>query len=388
MKLGKKVGEAATGLAVEDVPLERMHEAPWNPRTISEFQLRALKESLQTYGAVEPVVLNADGMILGGHQRFAAAADLGWSSLPAVRVDLDERQAKVLNLALNRISGDWDETGLARVLSEVTEPGSEILVAGFDEDDVKEILARLDGPVATVAGGDDLPAEVEPRTNKGDLWLLGEHRLLCGDATNAEDVVNYDPEWRNVEAEKGNLAYAARRVGKVTNDDRSDWSAAWALTPSDVLYSWHPAGAPSLVHAKALQDSGFEIRMQIIWAKSNFPIGRGDYHVRHEPCWYAVRKGKASKRTKDRTQTTLWEVDLDANVAGGMSTQKPLECMARPIRNHELSEVYDPFCGSGTTLIAAETLERTCYAMEIDPHYCDVIVQRWTEFTDEEARRG
>jgi DNA modification methylase len=197
--------------------------------------------------------------------------------------------------------------------------------------------------------------------------------------------VNYDPQWRSDAAAKGLLAYAASRVGQVANDDRADWRETWALTPSDVVYSWHPAGATSLVHAKALQDSGFTLRMQIIWAKSNFPIGRGDYHVRHEPCWYAVREGKTAKRTDDRTQTTLWEINLDKNVEGGHSTQKPVECMARPIRNHEPCDVYDPFLGSGTTLIACEQLGRRCMAIEIEPKYVQVAIDRWEQFTGKTA---
>jgi len=154
-----------------------------------------------------------------------------------------------------------------------------------------------------------------------------------------------------------------------------------------VIYSWHPAGATSLVHATALQESGFTLRMQIIWAKSNFPIGRGDYHVRHEPCWYAVRTGKPSHRTDDRTQTTLWEINLDKNVEGGHSTQKPVECMARAIRNHECESVYDPFLGSGTTMIAAEQLSRRCLALEIEPQYCQVIIDRWENFTGQKAMK-
>jgi DNA modification methylase len=265
-----------------------------------------------------------------------------------------------------------------------------------------EQAAALPRPeTAGLTDPDDVP-EVpdEPVSRHGDVWLLGEHRVMCGDATSADDVgalldgavpflcvtdppygVDYDPAWRNRAAAEGKLAYAARRIGPVSNDNRSDWSEAWALFPGDVIYSWHPPGATSLVHAAAIQDSGFSLRMQIIWAKSNFPIGRGDYHVRHEPCWYAVRDGKAAHRTSDRTQTTLWEINLDKNVEGGHSTQKPLECMARPMRNHECREVYDPFCGSGTSVIAAERERRKCYALELEPTYTDVICRRYQEYT-------
>jgi DNA modification methylase len=270
------------------------------------------------------------------------------------------------------------------------------------------LLRELAPPVPKQLNPDDadLTPPEDPVTQSGDLWLLGDHRLLCGDATNADDVallldsetpnlmvtdppygVNYDPAWRNKAAAEGLLAYAARRIGPVPNDERSDWREAWALFPGDIVYSWHPPGATSLVHAAALQDSGFTLRMQIIWAKSNFPIGRGDYHVRHEPCWYAIRTGKPARRTDDRTQTTLWEINLDRNVEGGHSTQKPVECMARPMRNHEPCDVYDPFCGSGTTVIAAEQLGRRCFALEINPAYCDVIVRRWEHVTGRKADR-
>ena len=389
----------------ELLPVSRLvgMAAPYNPRRIEPDQLAALRSSLRTFGAVEPVVVNRrSGRIVGGHQRVKAAEAEGIAALPVVWVDLDDVGEKQLNLALNRISGEWDEPALAALLEEL---GSAALnLTGFDGSEIEELIARMRREALGV-DPDDVPEPPKVAVTKpGDLYVLGKHRLLCGDATNAGDVtrllggvtpglmvtdppygVNYDPSWRNEEARKGNLGYYARRVGKVANDDRADWREAWALFPGDVVYSWHPAGATSLVHAAALQDSGFPIRMQIIWAKSNFQIGRGDYHVRHEPCWYAVRKGKAARRTDDRTQSTLWEINLDKNVEGGHSTQKPCECMERPIRNHEFSDVYDPFCGSGTTLIAAERENRRCYALEIDPIYCDVIVARWESFTGEKA---
>jgi len=145
------------------------------------------------------------------------------------------------------------------------------------------------------------------------------------------------------------------------------------------VYCWHADRHASEVQ-RSLELCEFEVRCQIIWSKSNFPISRGHYHWRHEPCWYAVRKGKQAHWIGDRTQTTVWEINLDKNVEGGHSTQKPVECMARPMRNHD-GDVYDPFLGSGTTLIAAEQLNRTCYGLEIDPHYCSVILQRWANFT-------
>jgi DNA modification methylase len=178
----------------------------------------------------------------------------------------------------------------------------------------------------------------------------------------------------------------ARRVGPVPNDDQADWRDAWALCPSDIVYCWH-AGLQSAVTQEALKAAGFEIRAQIIWSKPHFPISQGHYHWRHEPCWYAVRKGGSAHWRGDRKQTTVWEMTLDPNVRGGHSTQKPVEAMERPIRNHQVESVFDPFLGSGTTLIAAERTDTTLFAMEIDPRYVDAAIVRWEHYTGQSAHR-
>lgn len=235
----------------------------------------------------------------------------------------------------------------------------------------------------------------------GDVWECGSkrHRLMCGDSTSAEDVetllgmecpilmvtdppygVEYDPNWRNEAAEAGWLAYAPRRVGEVVNDDRVDWSAAYKLFPGDVAYTWSPGGDLLIATGAALQDANFQIRNQIIWKKPHFPIGRGHYTYQHEPCWYAVKKGAKAHWIGDARASTVWEVALDKNVEGGHSTQKPLECMSRPMRNHE-GDVYDPFMGSGTSLIAAEGVGRRCYGMEINPGYVGVALERFRNAT-------
>ncbi|MEX0789893.1 MAG: DNA methyltransferase, partial [Actinomycetota bacterium] len=250
------------------------------------------------------------------------------------------------------------------------------------------------------------PLPAVAKTRLGDLWILGSHRLLCGDATNRADVerllagarplltvtdppygVGYDPAWRERAANEGRLAYTARRTGQVPNDDRADWRAAWDLCPSDVLYCWH-AGLHSAAAQEGLEAAGFRTRAQIIWTKPHFPISRGHYHWRHEPCWYAVRKGASTHWCGDRKQTTVWEMALDPNVSGGHSTQKPVQAMERPIRNHDAPSVYDPFLGSGTTLVACERAGRQFFGMEIDPRYLDVSVARWERFTGETARRA
>lgn len=396
-------------MKIETVTIDRLKPAAYNPRKDlkpGDPEYESLKKSIETFDAVEPIVWNQHtGNVIGGHQRLKILRARGDKEIMVSVVDLDVAKEKALNIALNKITGEWNLPLLKDLLIELDTGAFDLTLTGFDEAELKNLI-DWDGHQG-FSPEDEIPEPPKVAITKpGDLWVLGDHRLICGDATNKKDVercldgskpflcvtdppygVNYDPSWRNVEAAKGNLAYAAVRVGPVTNDDRADWSEAWVLFPGDVIYSWHPPGATSLVHAAALQDSGFMIRMQIIWAKSNFPISRGDYHIRHEPCWYAVRKGKAAHRTDDRTQTTLWEINLDRNVEGGHSTQKPFECMARPIRNHDAPEVYDPFLGSGTTIIASEKLNRRCFGLEIEPKYCDVIVERWENFTGKKAVR-
>lgn len=177
------------------------------------------------------------------------------------------------------------------------------------------------------------------------------------------------------------------------NDDRADWREAWALSPSDVAYVWH-GGLHAAVVEASLEAASFELRAQIVWVKQALVLSRGDYHWQHEPCWYGVRRGATAQRVGDRKQTTVWEIP-NANLHSGgtkddadtdHSTQKPVECMERPIRNHA-GDVYDPFVGSGTTLIAAERQGRRCFAMEIEPRYAQVAIERWEAFTGRKAER-
>jgi DNA modification methylase len=235
------------------------------------------------------------------------------------------------------------------------------------------------------------------RVKSGDLWQIGDHVLLCGDSTKAEDVarvmgndkpllmvtdppygVEYDADWRNEAKRPNGKPYGASAIGKVKNDDSADWTEAWKLFTGDVVYVFH-AGVKSHEVADSLVSCGFEMRALICWAKDTFAISRGHYHHQHEPCWYAIRKGGTGHWVGDRSQTTLWEIDKPVKSETGHSTQKPLECMARPIRNHESEFVYDPFLGSGTTLIACENLKRRCFGIEISPDYVAVCLQRFED---------
>jgi len=205
---------------------------------------------------------------------------------------------------------------------------------------------------------------------------------LCGIGFDPPYGVEYDPAWRNQTG-----AAKTKRTGKVLNDDRADWREAWSLFPGDVAYVWHGALHAATV-AESLEAAGFNVRSQIIWAKDRLVLSRGDYHWQHEPCWYAVKKTGKGHWAGDRKQTTLWQIankDQDADTVHG--TQKPVECMRRPILNNSSQgqAVYEPFMGSGTTLIAAETTGRVCHGIELNPAYVDVAVERWQQFTGQAA---
>lgn len=233
----------------------------------------------------------------------------------------------------------------------------------------------------------------------------GGHRLACGDSTDAKTVaaalggarphlmvtdppygVNYDADWRNHALRSNGKPIGGRAIGKVENDDRSDWRDAWNLFSGDVAYIWHGSLQTSGV-LDSLLAVGLVARSLIIWGKSHFAISRGDYHPQHEPCWYAVRKGKTGHWASDRKQTTLWLIDKPSKSETGHSTQKPVECMLRPIVNNSLAAeaVYEPFSGSGTTIIAGEMSGRRVLAIELSPAYVDVGVIRWQNFTGKSA---
>lgn len=382
---------------VQTVPISTLSLDPANVRRHPERNMDAIMGSLKRFGQQKPIVVDAKGVVIAGNGTLAAAKQLGWKEIAVVRSDLIGSDATAFAIADNRAAelAEWDDDALAKTLAALQIEDEELAKAtGFDDADIDAMLAPAE------VTEDAVPEPpVDPITKPGDLWLLGEHRLLCGDSTNSSDVkllldgkiptimvtdppygVEYDPEWRAEAGINRNL----RKMGEVANDDRADWTDAWKLFPGDVAYVYH-AGIFSATVQHSLEQTGFLIRAQIIWAKDRMALSRGDYHWQHEPCWYAVRKGRNGHRTEDRTQTTLWTIQARDDAGHGHGTQKPVECMGRPIQNHKAELVYDPFLGSGTTLIAAEQLGRKCYGMEISPAYCDVIVKRWETLTGKKA---
>ena len=383
------------------VPASELRANPKNWRRHPPSQEAALRGVLEDIGFADAVIAREtdDGLeLIDGHLRQEVMGD---QVVPVLIVDVTEEEADKMLLTYDPLAmmAHADQDQLLHLLRDTQFESKAVndmleAVANGERLPMPDLTEPVDDPGPQIDRADELREKWQ--TERGQVWEVGRHRLMCGDCTSPEDVggvllagekpglmvtdppygIDYDPAWRVKAAQEGHLAYEATRIGEVRNDDRADWKQAWDCFPGDVLYAWHPPGATSLVHARAIQDSGFMLRAQIIWAKSHFPIGRGDYHLRHEPCWYAVRQGQAAHRTKDRTQTTLWQINLDKNVEGGHSTQKPVECMARAIRNHTFPDVYDPFLGSGTTMVAAEQLGRICYGMEIEPKYVAVTLER------------
>jgi DNA modification methylase len=378
-----------------------------NARTHSEAQVAQIAGSIREFGFRNPVLIDGENGIIAGHGRVLAALKLGLTTLPCIDCsDLSETQKRAFILADNRIAmnAGWDEEMLALELADLSELEVDLEALGFSEKEMNALLTDTEGQ----EGEDETPELDEENvvSKPGDVWILGKHRIMCGDSTSVDDVtkllagvepdlmvtdppygVAYDASWR----EGADLGVGKRSKGKVLNDDRADWREAWALFPGNIAYVWH-GGLHSHTVAESLTAAGFSLRAQIIWKKHHFVMSRGDYHWQHEPCWYAVRK--AGHWNGDRKQTTIWEIannnsfgNADAEKTWGHSTQKPVECMRRPIVNNSSpgQAVYEPFSGSGTTIIAAETTGRCCYAMELHPPYVDMAVRRWQELTGETA---
>jgi len=393
---------------VERRPIDSLVPHVNNARTHSDQQIDQLAASMREWGWTSPVLVDEDGTIIAGHGRVLAARRLGFTEVPvmvAVGWSAEQKRAYVLadnQLALN---AGWNDELLQIELKGLEALNFDLGLLGFA--DLPALLAKGAGKTDP----DETPEPpAEPVTFLDDVWILGDHRLICGDCTVGDVVANlldgaaphlmvtdppygveYDARWR---LEAGvNKAHQKRAEGKVLNDDRSDWREAWELFPGDIAYVWH-GGLHAAKVSESLAHCDFIIRSQIIWRKTSLVMGRGHYHWQHEPCWYAVRKGAAGSWAGDRKQSTVWDIAnmhrTQGNVDDGKtnhSTQKPVECMRRPIENNSKpgDAVYEPFSGSGTTIIAAEMTGRRCYAVELNPAYVDVAVQRWQLFTGKEA---
>jgi len=371
-----------------------------NSRTHDDAQVAQIAASIKEFSFLNPVLVDGENGILCGHARVLAARKLGMKEVPTIDAShLSPAQRKAYIILDNKLplNAGWDLEMLSLEMGDLRDEGFDLSLIGFDDTELANIFTEAHDGLTDPDAVPDIPDE--PVTKEGDVWVLGKHRVMCGDSTVETHVsallgdvkphlmvtdppygVEYDASWR-VDA---GLNKETAAHGKVENDNNADWREAWALFPGDVAYVWF-ADKMGVGVGVGLMESGFNLRAMIIWAKNNMVIGRGDYHSKHESCWYAVKKTKKGHYCGGRKQTTVWDIDKPMKSETGHSTQKPVECMKRPIENNSSpgQAVYEPFSGSGTTVIAGEMTGRAIYAMELSPAYVDVAVKRWQEFTGE-----
>ena len=388
----------------EEAP-DQLLAHPDNPKIHPKRQTDALNTALSDLGWIGEVIVNTQtGHVIDGHDRIGLAISRGEPTVPITYIDIspvEELKALATFDPIGALAAT-DDKMLEDLLAELS----------FADEDFSNFVRTLsdDHPYGKVVQDDVPEVPAEPITRPGDLWLLGSHRLLCGDATNADDVarlmdgsgprllvtdppygVAYDPRWRD---RAQAIRLAPGRAPIPSGDDvPHNWAPALAHDWLEVAYCWAPGGAQQYLTQQMLEAAGFEVRQQIIWVKPMAPLSRSAYHWQHEPCWYAVREGRQAGWRGDRSQTTVWEAASPTHIMSGSdevatehATQKPVLIMSKPLENHD-GDVYDPFVGSGTTVVAAEQLGRRCYAMDIEPAYCDVTVQRWEKLTGKQAER-
>lgn len=370
-----------------------------NARTHSDAQVAQIAASISEWGWTTPVLVDEAGGIIAGHGRVMAARKLGLSEVPVmVAAGWSEAQKKAYVLADNQLAlnAGWDMEMLKVELGDLDGAGFDLGLIGFSPDELANMMAEKTEGLTDPDEVPETPANAV--SVLGDTWVLGKHRIRCGDSTSADDVaallagvkphlmvtdppygVEYDPV-------KARPSTAGSAKGKVLNDDKADWREAWALFPGDVAYVWHAMRFAGTVY-ESLEACGFSVRAEIVWAKSQLVMSRGHYHPQHESCWYAVKEKGTGHWSGDRKQSTLWQIEKPKKSETGHGTQKPVECMKRPIENNSSpgQAVYEPFSGSGTTIIAGEMTGRCVYAMELNPPYVDVAIKRWQDFTGQKA---
>lgn len=388
---------------IKKVLVKDLKYAPYNPRKISDEVFNKLKQSIEEFGYVEPIVVNKRTRhVVGGNQRLKALNDLGIEEVEAVFVDLDDAREKALNVALNKITGEWDYPKLKDLLEELDTGEIDIELTGFDMVEIEDLMNQVHVEVEEDDFNVDEIEEIEePITKRGDIWKLGNHRVMCGDSTIKEDVdklmngkkadmVFTDPPY-GVEY-TGGLQFKDGEVEKnnrqmIKNDESDDIYTEVIPVIASICngpcYTWFAGTKASKLYT-AVEAVG-DIHSMIIWVKNGgYGALNANYKQKHEPCLYWKPKGKKLNFVGATTETTIWEICKDG-VNKLHPTQKPVELAAKAIKNHSAGLVVDLFGGSGSTLIACEQLNRTCYMMEIDPVYCDVIVKRWEKFTGQKA---
>lgn len=390
---------------IQKIKIDKLIPATYNPRKNlkpSDAEYVKIKNSIEKFGFVSPLVINKDMTVIGGHQRLKVLKEMGIVEVECIIVDLDKTNEKALNIALNKIQGDWDEEKLEALLQELKLEDFDTNLTGFDFDEVDEILKDVNGSKEDDFDVDSAYEEIEePITKPGDVWILGKQRLMCGDSAQKEDVMhlmnNQDADMLLTDPPY-NVDYVGKtsEALKIKNDNMSDnqfyeflkkvFENMYSVTKEGAsIYVFH-ADTEGLNFRKAFKDAGYKLAECLIWKKDCFVMGRQDYQWQHEPILYGWKEGAAHHFINDRTQSTILEFDRPRQ-SSLHPTMKPIDLVARLLKNSskENDKILDLFGGSGSTIIAAEQLNRNCYTMELDPKYCDVIVKRWESLTNKEA---
>jgi len=379
------------------LPISVLKPAEYNPRKKlkpGDKEYKKIKDSIEEFGFADPLVINADMTIIGGHQRLNVAIDLGYTEVPCAVVDVDKTREKALNIALNKITGEWDEQMLADLLTDLKEADYDLDYTGFEAPEVEQLFSNIyDKKVKE----DDFDVDKELQqpcfSQIGDLWLLGKHRVICGDSTGEEiytrlmdgqlaNLVLTDPPY-NVDVEE--------TAGKIMNDNMGDQEfynfllSAYRcmhanLADDGSIYVWH-ADTEGINFRTAFKDAGFYLSGCCIWVKNSLVLGRSPYQWRHEPCLFGWKQKGKHQWYGDRKQTTVWEYDKPRS-SKDHPTMKPVQLMSYPIKNSTMTNgiVLDPFLGSGSTLIACCETDRVCRGIELDPKFVDCIVKRYIEW--------
>lgn len=385
-------------MEIKELPLKDLKPAVYNPRKKlkkGDKEYEKIKQSLLKFGYVDPIIVNEDLTVIGGHQRLTVLKDLNYETAKCVIVDLPKEDEKALNIALNKITGQWDEALLVDLLLDLQESDFNLDLTGFEPPEIDDILSNVHDKELSE---DEFDVEEELKkptvSRHGDIWQLGKHRVICGDSTKAEtykqllddrkaNLVVTDPPY-NVDVEE--------TAGKILNDNMSDGDFYQFLLSmftqvenhmeTDAsIYVFH-ADTEGLNFRKAFKDAGFYLSGCCIWKKNSLVLGRSPYQWQHEPCLYGWKKKGKHQWFSDRKQTTIWEYDRPKS-SKDHPTMKPIQLMAYPIQNSSMrgTIVLDPFLGSGSTLIAADQTGRVCYGIELDEKFVDVIVKRYIEVT-------
>ena len=376
------------------LPVSVLKPAAYNPRKKlkpGDKEYEKIKNSIEEFGFADPLVVNADMTIIGGHQRLSVATDLGYTEVPCAVVDVDKVREKALNIALNKITGAWDENLLADLLQDIQDSDFDLGFTGFEPPEIETLFNKVHTKDVQEDAFDVEEELTQPVFSKiGDLWCLGPHRVICGDST-VEDVYTH-----LMDGQKANLVLTdppynvdvEETAGKILNDNMADadfynfllsaYKAMHAnLAEDGSIYVFH-ADTEGLNFRKAFADAGFYLSGCCIWKKNALVLGRSPYQWIHEPCLFGWKKTGKHQWYSDRKQTTVWEYDRPKS-SKEHPTMKPVGLMSYPIRNSTMTNgiVLDPFLGSGSTLIACCETDRICRGIELDPKFVDVIVKRY-----------